>query len=77
MDYQDVMHTAVGLLRKAFAARFEGGLHAEKVRAQAYADGYLRALVDAALIDEQQLLELIQRERQSDAAADVPALRSA
>lgn len=66
MDYQELMNNAVALLRQSFSARYEGGLHARKVQAQAYADGYLRALVDAQLIDEQQLLELVTRERARD-----------
>ena len=50
-------------LRRAFYARFEGRAHADKTRCQAYADGYMRALMDADLTDHEQLLKLIAEER--------------
>ena len=50
-------------LRRAFYARFEGKVHANKARCQGYADGYMRALMDAGLTDHEQLLRLIAEER--------------
>lgn len=79
MEYQALVKNAVSLLREAIASRYEAGPHARKVQAQAYADGYMRALVDAQFVDEQQLLELITAERAReldarDAAAPLSAV---
>ena len=38
-------------------------MHSDKTRCQAYADGYMRALMDAELTDRDQLLRLIAEER--------------
>jgi hypothetical protein len=48
-----------GLLRDAFAARFRGELHASKVKPQSYADGYMRALSDAGLFSQSELLAMV------------------
>jgi hypothetical protein len=52
-----------GLLRRALESRYEGGLQVKKAQAQAYADGYVRALMDADLVDRDQLLRLVGEER--------------
>jgi hypothetical protein len=52
-----------GLLRRALETRFEGDLQVKKAKAQAYADGYMRALMDADLVDRDQLLRLVGEER--------------
>ncbi len=44
-------------------ARFEGGLYAKLARAHGYADGYMRALLDAGLVDRAELLHAIGDER--------------
>jgi hypothetical protein len=59
MGYEELVAEARKLLRAAIAARFRGDLHANKVRAQAYADGYLRALGDAGLLDRAESLLLV------------------
>ena len=64
-------------LRRAFYARFEGKLHADKTRCQAYADGYMRALMDAELTDHEQLLKLIAEERNRFARMGEQACRAA
>jgi hypothetical protein len=52
-----------GLLRQAIEMRYEAGLHAKKVQAQAYADGCMRALSDARQLDRDELLQVIGEER--------------
>ena len=62
-----------GLLQRAIRSRFEGGPHAEKVSVQAYVDGYMRALMDARLVDQNQLLRIIAEERVKSAEFDSSA----
>jgi hypothetical protein len=44
-------------------ARFEGVLRVKLARAHGYADGYMRALLDAGLVDRAELLKAIGDER--------------
>jgi hypothetical protein len=63
MDYEDLVVEVRKLLHVAIEGRFRGGLQADKVRAQAYADGYMRALSDAGLLAREELLELVAETR--------------
>jgi hypothetical protein len=58
------------LLREAFHLRNQGAAYAKISRAQGYADGYMRMLLDARLVDQRELLHLIGEER---CAVDGPA----
>ena len=58
------------LLRDAFRLRSRGAAYAKTCRAQGYADGYMRMLLDAQLVDQRELLRLIGEER---SAMDGPA----
>jgi hypothetical protein len=51
------------LLRDAFRLRSGGAAYAKISRAQGYADGYMRMLLDAQLVDQRELLRLIAEER--------------
>jgi hypothetical protein len=51
------------LMRISFQMRFQSGPHNKKVQAQAYADGYMRALLDSGQLDQRVLLRLIAEER--------------
>ncbi len=51
------------LLREAFHLRNRGAAYAKISRAQGYADGYMRMLLDAQLVDQRELLHLIGEER--------------
>lgn len=51
------------LLREAFRMRNQGAAYAKISRAQGYADGYMRMLLDAELVDQRELLRLIGEER--------------
>ena len=52
MGYEELVSEIRKLLRASLEARYRGELHAHKVRAQAYADGYMRALSDAGLVSQ-------------------------
>jgi hypothetical protein len=51
------------LLREAFQLRNRGAAYAKISRAQGYADGYMRMLLDAQIVDQRELLHLIGEER--------------
>jgi hypothetical protein len=57
------------LVRRVIAARHGGDLQVHKVRAQAYLDGYTRALCDAGILTGEQALRLILDERAEASAA--------
>jgi hypothetical protein len=59
MGYEELLAEARKLLRASIEARFRGDIHTNKVRAQAYADGYVRALGDAGLLDRDESLQLV------------------
>ena len=59
MGYEQLVLEVRRLLHEAVEARYRGDMHVSKVRAQAYADGYMRALGDAGLLSRQELLQLV------------------
>jgi hypothetical protein len=63
MGYEELLAEVRRLLRESIEARYRGELHASKVRSQAYADGYMRALGDAGLLSRQELLQLVAESR--------------
>ena len=63
MNLEELKGTLRGLVRKTIEARFGGANYASLAQARGYADGYMRALLDAGLIDQKQLLELVTAER--------------
>lgn len=65
MGKESLLNEVRELVQRVTKTRFEGRLHVEKAQAQAYADGYMRALIDAELIDRNQLLQLIGEERRN------------
>lgn len=58
------------LLREAFMLRNRGAAYAKIARAQGYADGYMRGLVETQVVDQRELLRLVGEER---CAIDGPA----
>lgn len=70
MGHDELMTRVRGLLREAIELRYQGTLHAKKVQAQAYADGYMRALSDARQLDQEELLQMISEERAKFMATD-------
>ncbi|MDD9947763.1 MAG: hypothetical protein OXU20_42375 [Myxococcales bacterium] len=51
------------LCRDAIDARFSTKPHHDRVRSQAYLDGYMRALVDTEHMHDAELLQLVGEER--------------
>jgi hypothetical protein len=76
MGYEQLLAESRKLLRTAIESRFRGDLHANKVRAQAYADGYTRALLDAGLLERGELLLLVSETR-AEVEAEPPRERLA
>jgi hypothetical protein len=63
MGYDELSVQVRTYVRQALASRYQGELHVNKVRPQAYADGYMRALADAGLFSQGELLELVAEAR--------------
>lgn len=64
MAKEDLTRTLRSLLADVMKARFGGGAYGKLARANGYADGYMRALLDAGLVDQRELLQLVGAERQ-------------
>jgi hypothetical protein len=75
MAKEDLTVTLRNLLRDVMRARFEGGAYAKLARANGFADGYMRALLDAGVVDQRELLALVGTERQRF-VEEAPALAS-
>jgi len=63
MKLSELKGTLRGLVRKTIETRFSGANYATLAQARGYADGYMRALLDAGLIDQKELLALVNDER--------------
>ena len=79
MNLDQLKGTLRGLVRKTIETRFSGANYATLAQDRGYADGYMRALLDADLIDQRQLLELVNAERRLfvDEAGKVDRTRAA
>jgi hypothetical protein len=66
MSKMELLSRVAELVRQVTNARFEGAQYAKLARAHGYADGYMRALMDAGLVDKNELLRAI-----GDARRDV------
>ena len=65
------------MLQRAFRLRLQGGQHHQLVRAQAYADGYMRAMIEQGVATETELLSLVTRVRQGLEGAPTRSLVAA
>ncbi len=63
MNLDELKGTLRGLVRKTIETRFSGANYATLAQARGYADGYMRALLDAGLVDQKELLALVNAER--------------
>ena len=63
MSKSELLSQIRSLVADVTRARFEGGLRSKLARAHGYADGYMRALLDAGLVDKHELLAAIGDER--------------
>lgn len=51
------------LLMDVFTAQYEGSTQQKLARAFGYADGYMRAVLEAGIVTRAELLEIVQEER--------------
>lgn len=56
MTKAEMLDQVRALVADVTRARFEGGAYARLARAHGYADGYMRALLDAGLVSKAELL---------------------
>ena len=63
MSRDELVETLKALLREVLRARFDGVAYAKLARAHGYADGYMRALLDAGLVEKRELLKVVGAER--------------
>jgi|GEM_PF-684244 len=74
MRKDELMGVLGGLLKDVLKARFAGTERAKLARAHGYADGYMRALLDAGLVDQKALLRVVSESNTAYlAAADLEA----
>jgi DNA-binding FrmR family transcriptional regulator len=59
----EMLQTLRTLLGDVFRLRNQGAAYAKIARAQGYIDGYMRMLMDAKVVDQRELLQLIAAER--------------
>ncbi|HJL18293.1 MAG TPA: hypothetical protein RMH99_21700 [Sandaracinaceae bacterium LLY-WYZ-13_1] len=64
MSKEELLERVCELVRQVTEARFAGSAYAKLARAHGYADGYMRALMDAGLVDRQELLKAVADARQ-------------
>lgn len=64
MGKTELMGVLKKLLKEVLEARYEGVAYARLARAHGYADGYMRALIDAGLMNQEELISLVGNERQ-------------
>ena len=64
MNKDRLLNRVRELVADVTRARFEGSLHTKLMRAHGYADGYMRALLDAGLLDRAELLAAVGGARQ-------------
>ena len=79
MRRDEMIGVLKGLLADVLRARFDGAAYAKLSRAHGYADGYMRALLDAGIVGKDELLVLIGDERRrfvETESTPVPAART-
>lgn len=64
MSKAELLARVCELVRQVTEARFAGSAYAKLARAHGYADGYMRALMDAKLVERDELLALVGEARQ-------------
>ena len=55
----EMLSAVEGMLKEAFLAKAEGASQPRLARAYGYADGYLKALLDAGLATQKELLAIV------------------
>ena len=59
----EMIDTLRELIRETFRLREGGAVYSKMARSLGYADGYMRALIDAGLAEEGELLHVVAEER--------------
>ena len=63
MTKDELLEQVCELVRQVTAVRFEGAAYAKLSRVHGYADGYMRALLDAGLVERDMLLKAVSKAR--------------
>jgi hypothetical protein len=63
MEKEQLKATLAELLEEVLKARFGGTAYARLSRAHGYADGYMAALLDAGIVQKEELLQLVSQTR--------------
>lgn len=71
MSKKILLETVRGLIADVTRARFAGGPYAKLARAHGYADGYMRALLDAGLVERSELIVAVGSERERVVTQDL------
>jgi hypothetical protein len=71
-DKADVMEDVRRMLCDVFAAKASGETYGRLARAHGYVDGYMRALLDLGFVSKEELLELVNGERERSGPAMRP-----
>jgi hypothetical protein len=71
MSKKMLLDTVRGLIADVTRARFSGGPYAKLARAHGYADGYMRALLDAGLVERGELIVAVGTERERVVTQDL------
>ncbi len=77
MSKEELLERVCELVRQVTAARFEGTRYDKLARVHGYADGYMRALMDAGLADRDTLLTAVSEARREVIADDGSGTREA
>ncbi len=59
----EIVQVLRSLLIDVFTAQYEGANHQKLARAFGYADGYMRAVLEAGIVTRQELLDIVHEER--------------
>lgn len=73
MTKSELLSQVRSLVADMTRARFEGGAYAKMMRAHGYADGYMRALLDAGLVERSELLRAVGSGRVDVVSSDLEA----
>lgn len=64
MSKDELLERVCELVRQVTEARFGGAAYAKLARVHGYADGYMRAMLDAGLVEKSELLKAVAQARQ-------------
>lgn len=73
MNKSQLLAQVRALVADVTRARFDGGSYAKMMRAHGYADGYMRALLDAGLVDRNEMIRLVGSARSDVVGAELEA----